>query len=56
MEGKTIATLAEYIANLKRENEDFFKDYEKNEFDTNGVEQDNLEKSWPFDSNERTST
>ena len=45
MDGKTIKTLAEYIAKLQhdRDRRDNFKDYANDEFDTNGVEQDHTE-------------
>jgi hypothetical protein len=51
MEGKTIKTLAEYIAQLHENNSqsEFFKDYANDEFDTNGVEQDHVETFWPPD-------
>ena len=47
MEGKTIKTLAEYITKLHHDHADFFKEYEHDEFDTNGVEQDHVETFWP---------
>jgi len=47
MNGETIKTLAEYISKLKEENSEYFKDYEHNQFDTNGVEQDYVETFWP---------
>ena len=47
MDGKTIKTLAEYITQLKQQNVENFKDYEHNQFDTNGVEVDHIETFWP---------
>ena len=52
MKGDTIKTLAEYITSLHRENPDFFKNYENNQFDSNGVEQDHIEKLWSTDNHE----
>jgi len=37
VEGKTIQTLAEYIAKLNRDRSESFKEYKNDEFDTNGV-------------------
>ena len=54
MEGTTIKTLAEYIARLRQENVENFKDYEHYQFDTNGVEVDHIETFWP--PNERPGT
>jgi hypothetical protein len=47
MEGQTIKTLAEYIAKLNRDRSESFKEYENDQFDTNGVEQDHVETFWP---------
>ena len=49
MNGETIKTLAEYITKLKEENAEYFREYERNQFDTNGVEQDYVESSWSSD-------
>jgi hypothetical protein len=49
MNGKTIKTLAEYISRLKEEDADYFKEYESNQFDSNGVEIDRVETFWPPD-------
>jgi hypothetical protein len=49
MEGQTIKTLAEYIAKLNRDRSNDFKEYENNQFDTNGVEVDHIETFWPPD-------
>ncbi len=49
MTGDTIKTLAEYITKLKEENAEYFREYERNQFDTNGVEQDYVESSWSSD-------
>ena len=46
MNGETIKTLAEYIAKLNRDRSESFKDYENDQFDTNGVEQDHVETFW----------
>ena len=54
MEGSTIKTLAEYIAKLNRDRSDSLKDYEHNQFDTNGVEQDHVETFWPPNEHPRT--
>jgi len=54
MEGKTIKTLAEYIAKLHRDNVESFKEYENDQFDTNGVEQDHIETFWPPNEHPRT--
>jgi hypothetical protein len=43
VEGTTIKTLAEYIAKLNRDRAESFKEYENDQFDTNGVEQDHVE-------------
>ena len=47
VEGKTIQTLAEYIAKLNHDRSKSFKEYENDQFDTNGVEQDHVETFWP---------
>ncbi len=47
MDGKTIKTLAEYITKLHQDDAEFFKEYENDQFDTNGVEQDHVETFWP---------
>ena len=47
MEGQTIKTLAEYIAKLDRNRAESLKEYENDQFDTNGVEQDHIETFWP---------
>jgi hypothetical protein len=51
MNGKTIKTLAEYIAKLHKDNDrrENFKEYADDKFDTNGVEQDHIETFWPPD-------
>ena len=47
MDGKTIKTLAEYISKLKDENSEYFRKYQHNQFDSNGVEVDHVETFWP---------
>ena len=47
VDGKTIKTLAEYINKLKQDNADYFRDYQHNQFDTNGVEVNHIETFWP---------
>jgi hypothetical protein len=54
MEGSTIKTLAEYIAKLNRDKSEFLKEYENDQFDTNGVEQDHIETFWPPNEHPRT--
>jgi hypothetical protein len=54
VEGKTIQTLAEYIAKLNRDRSESFKEYKNDEFDTNGVEQDHVETFWPPNEHPRT--
>jgi hypothetical protein len=51
MEGKTIKTLAEYIARLHKTDQSLLhpEEYVYNELDTNGVEQDCVETFWPPD-------
>ena len=51
MEGKTLKTLAEYIAKLHRTGEslEYPEEYKHDELDTNGVEQDHVETFWPPD-------
>ncbi len=51
MEGKTIKTLAEYIAKLNKQNANLEhpEKYVRDELDTNGVEQDHVETFWPPD-------
>ena len=49
MDGQTIKTLAEYITKLNRDKTEDFREYEHNQFDTNGVEQDYIETFWPPD-------
>jgi hypothetical protein len=53
MEGKTIQTLAEYIAKLHKTDQTLLhpEEYYNNPTDTNGVESDQVETFWP--SNER---
>jgi hypothetical protein len=46
MEGSTIKTLAQYIAKLNRDGSESLKEYENDQFDTNGVEQDHIETFW----------
>ena len=55
MDGKTIKTLAEYIAKLNKENTNLEhpEEYVRNELDTNGVEQDHVETFWPPDTHSR---
>jgi hypothetical protein len=49
MEGKTIQTLAEYIAKLHKsdQNLEHPEEYRNDELDTNGVSQDHVETFWP---------
>ena len=49
MEGKTIQTLAEYIAKLHKSNQSLLhpEEYIADELDTNGVEQDHVETFCP---------
>lgn len=49
MEANTIKTLAEYIAKLHStaKSLEHPEEYEHDELDTNGVEQDHVETSWP---------
>ena len=54
MDGKTIKTLAEYIASLKEENSEYFQEYAHNQFDSNGVEIDHVETFWPPDEHSNT--
>jgi hypothetical protein len=54
VEGKTIKTLAEYIAKLNRDRSESLKEYENDHFDTNGVEQDHVETFWPPNEHPRT--
>jgi len=51
MEGKTLKTLAEYIARLHKTDQSLLhpEEYMNNELDTNGVEQDYVETFWPPD-------
>ena len=51
MEGKTLKTLAEYIARLHKTDQSLLhpEEYLHNELDTNGVEQDYVETFWPPD-------
>ena len=56
MEGSTIKTLAEYIVKLHRDRSESksLKEYEHDQFDTNGVEQDHIETFWPPNEHPRT--
>ena len=49
MEANTIKTLAQYIAKLHRTDQSLEhpEEYERDELDTNGVEQDHVETFWP---------
>lgn len=51
VEGKTIQTLAEYIAKLHKSNQNLLhpEEYVRDELDTNGVTQDHVETFWPPD-------
>ena len=51
VEGKTIQTLAEYIAWLHKNNRSLEhpEKYVADELDTNGVEKDHVETFWPPD-------
>jgi hypothetical protein len=55
MESKTIKTLAEYIALLHKTDQSLLhpEEYAHNELDTNGVEQDHVQTSWPADTSSR---
>jgi hypothetical protein len=49
VEGKTIQTLAEYIAKLHKSDQSLLhpEEYCNNSTDTNGVELDHIETFWP---------
>lgn len=51
MEGKTIQTLAQYIAQLHKSDQSLEhpEEYCNDELDTNGVAQDHVETFWPPD-------
>ena len=51
MEGTTIKTLAEYIAQLHKTDQSLLhpEEYTHDELDTNCVEQDHMETFWPPD-------
>ncbi len=51
MEGKTIKTLAQYIAKLHHDQAwlEHPEQYVNDEIDTNGVSQDHVETFWPPD-------
>jgi hypothetical protein len=55
MEGKTIRTLAEYIAQLHKTDQSLLhpEEYTHDELDTNGVAQDHTETFWPPDTSSR---
>jgi hypothetical protein len=51
MDGTTIKTLAEYIAQLHKTDQSLLnpEEYMYDELDTNGVSQDHVETFWPPD-------
>ena len=51
MDGNTIKTLAEYIAQLHKTDQSLLhpEEYAQDELDTNGVSQDHVETFWPPD-------
>ena len=58
MEDKTMQTLVDYIAELRRRDKTLLhpEEYSQDAVDTNGVEQDHVETFWPPVIDERTTT
>ena len=58
MEDKTMQTLVDYIAELRRRDKTLLhpEEYSQYAVDTNGVEQDHVETFWPPVTDERTGT